>query len=63
MARMKSLDAYLAVEKALLVRQGIFKNRRIRGPVAYRLDSDMEAAAFAALDQLKEATGHGAHQD
>ena len=35
-----SLDAFLAVEKHLLVRQDIFKNQVIRGPVGYRLDSE-----------------------
>jgi dihydrodipicolinate synthase/N-acetylneuraminate lyase len=34
-----SLDAYLAVEKYLLVKQGIFSNERVREPVGYRLDA------------------------
>jgi 4-hydroxy-tetrahydrodipicolinate synthase len=33
-----SLDAFLAVEKHLLHRQGIFRNQIIRGPVGYVLD-------------------------
>ena len=33
-----SLDAYLAVEKYLLVKQGVFKNQVIRGPVGFSLD-------------------------
>jgi dihydrodipicolinate synthase/N-acetylneuraminate lyase len=33
-----SLDAYLAIEKYLLVKQGIFKNRLVRQPSAYDLD-------------------------
>ena len=33
-----SLDSFLAVEKHLLVRQGIFKNTHCRGPVGYVLD-------------------------
>jgi len=32
-----SLDAYLAVEKHLLVKQGIFTNERVREPVGYRI--------------------------
>ncbi len=32
------LDGFLAIEKHLLVRQGIFRTTRIRGPVAYQLD-------------------------
>jgi 2-keto-3-deoxy-L-arabinonate dehydratase len=34
------LDGFLAVEKHLLVRQGIFKNTIVRGPVAFRLDEE-----------------------
>ena len=37
-ALQNSLDAFLAVEKHLLVRQGIFKNTVVRGPVGYRID-------------------------
>ncbi len=33
-----SLDAFLAIEKHLLVKRGIFKNAHVRGPVGYRLD-------------------------
>ena len=35
-----SLDAFLAVEKYLLVKRGIFKNTTVRGPVGYRLDEE-----------------------
>jgi len=34
-----SLDAYLAIEKYILVKQGIFTNERVREPVGYRLDA------------------------
>ncbi len=33
-----NLDTYLAIEKHLLVKQGIFKNRKVRKPTAYELD-------------------------
>jgi 4-hydroxy-tetrahydrodipicolinate synthase len=33
-----SLDAFLAIEKYLLVKQGVFKNALVRGPVGYVLD-------------------------
>jgi len=33
-----SLDSYLAIEKHLLVKQGVFKNTIVRGPVGYVLD-------------------------
>lgn len=36
----QSLDAFLAVEKHLLVRQGVFRNTIIRGPVGYKLDEE-----------------------
>jgi 4-hydroxy-tetrahydrodipicolinate synthase len=35
-----SLDAFLAVEKYLLVKQGIFSNQRVRGPVGFTLDEE-----------------------
>ncbi len=35
-----SLDAFLAVEKYLLVRQGIFRNTIVRGPVGFVLDEE-----------------------
>ncbi len=33
------LDGFLAVEKYLLVKQGVFKNAVVRGPVGYTLDN------------------------
>jgi len=38
-----SLDAYLAIEKYLLVKQGIFKNQRVRQPTAYDIDTHTSA--------------------
>jgi 4-hydroxy-tetrahydrodipicolinate synthase len=35
-----SLDAYLAIEKYLLVQRGVFRNANVRGPVGYRLDDE-----------------------
>ena len=53
-----SLDAFLAIEKYLLVKQGVFSNTIVRGPVAYTLDEatrrevdrlfDLVTAAVAA---------------
>ena len=34
------LDGFLAVEKYLLVKQGVFRNTIIRGPVAFHLDEE-----------------------
>lgn len=38
-----SLDAYLTIEKYLLVRQGVFRNRLVRRPCAFELDRDTAA--------------------
>lgn len=35
-----SLDAFVVVEKYLLVKRGIFKNQITRGPVGYKLDEE-----------------------
>jgi len=53
------LDGFLAVEKLLLERQGVFPNRRVRGPVGLRLDPATEAEALrlcAALARLCHRT-------
>lgn len=51
-----SLDAFLAVEKHLLVRQGIFKNTLVRGPVGFRLDGETRREVDRLFDRLMEAT-------
>ncbi len=43
-----SLDAFLAIEKHLLLKQGIFKNTIVRGPKAYQLDKE----TIAEIDRL-----------
>jgi 2-keto-3-deoxy-L-arabinonate dehydratase len=47
-----SLDAFLAVEKYLLVKQGIFRNVIIRGPVGYQLDGETRLEVDRLFDQL-----------
>jgi hypothetical protein len=47
-----SLDAFLAVEKHLLVRQGIFKNTLVRGPVGYRLDDETRREVDRLFDRM-----------
>ncbi len=37
--QLPSLDAFLAIEKYLLLKQGVFKNRLVRQPSAYDLDA------------------------
>jgi 4-hydroxy-tetrahydrodipicolinate synthase len=36
----QGLDGFLAIEKHLLVKQGVFKNTIVRGPVGYVLDEE-----------------------
>jgi len=50
-----SLDAFLAVEKHLLVRQGIFKNALVRGPVGFRLDEGTRREVDRLFDRMIEA--------
>ena len=47
-----SLDAFLAIEKHLLVKQGIFKNRIVRGPKAYLPDEETLAEVDRLFDIL-----------
>jgi dihydrodipicolinate synthase/N-acetylneuraminate lyase len=48
-----SLDAFLAVEKYLLVKRGIFKNRIVRGPVGYTLDEETRGEVDRLFAQLQ----------
>jgi 4-hydroxy-tetrahydrodipicolinate synthase len=50
-----SLDAFLAVEKHLLVRQGIFRNTAVRGPVGYHLDDETRREVDRLFDLLSGA--------
>ncbi len=50
-----TLDAYVAVEKYLLVKQGIFTSTRQRGPVGFILTDEMKIEIDIAFDQLKAA--------
>ena len=52
-----SLDAFIAVEKHLLVRQGVFTSARVRGPVGYRLDPETTAEVDRVFDLLQAAVG------
>lgn len=48
-----SLDAFVAVEKYLLVKRGIFKNTRVRGPVGYTLDEETRQEVDRLFAQLQ----------
>lgn len=53
-----SLDAFLAVEKYLLVKQGIFTSARVRGPVGFTLDEETRQEVdrlFALVERALEA--------
>jgi 4-hydroxy-tetrahydrodipicolinate synthase len=50
-----SLDSFLAVEKHLLVRQGIFKNEIVRGPRGFTLDPETRAEVDRLFDLLMAA--------
>jgi len=50
-----TLDAYVAVEKYLLVKQEIFTSTRQRGPVGFILSDEMKVEIDIAFDQLKAA--------
>ena len=50
-----SLDAFLAVEKYLLVKQGIFRNTLVRGPVGYALDDETRREVDRLFDHVTAA--------
>ena len=47
------LDGFLAVEKHLLKRLGVFENERIRGPVGFHLDDQTRSEVDRLFDELK----------
>lgn len=47
-----SLDGFLAVEKHLLKRQGIFKNTLVRGPVGFKLDPETTREVERQFDRM-----------
>lgn len=47
-----SLDGFLAVEKHLLKRQGIFNNTLVRGPVGFRLDAETTREVERQFDRM-----------
>lgn len=49
-----SLDSFVAVEKHMLVRQGIFANTNRRQPVGFELDGETISAVDRLTDQLRE---------
>jgi 4-hydroxy-tetrahydrodipicolinate synthase len=52
-ALQKGLDGFLAVEKHLLRRRGIFRNTLVRGPVGFVLDENMRREVDQLFDDLQ----------
>ena len=50
-----TLDAYVAVEKYLLVKQGVFSNTNQRGPVGFKLDQETKNKIDLAYNELAAA--------
>jgi len=50
-----TLDAYVAVEKYLLVKQGVFVNTNQRGPVGFKLDVQTKSKIDLAYSELAAA--------
>jgi 4-hydroxy-tetrahydrodipicolinate synthase len=55
-----SLDAYLAVEKYLMVKQGIFTNENRREPIGYRLDEQTKTRIDEIFTSLHNCVFGGA---
>jgi 4-hydroxy-tetrahydrodipicolinate synthase len=49
-----TLDAYVAVEKYLLVKQGIFKSAKQRGPVGFKLDQKLKTEIDQRYSELEK---------
>jgi 4-hydroxy-tetrahydrodipicolinate synthase len=48
-----NLDAFISVEKTLLVEQGVFENALVRGPVGFRLDEETKEQVLHLFRHLK----------
>jgi 4-hydroxy-tetrahydrodipicolinate synthase len=51
-AMQNSLDAFLAIEKYLLLKQNIFRNTLVRGPVGYVLDEESRAEVDRLFERV-----------
>ncbi len=54
-----SLDGFLAVEKHLLIRQGIFRNEITRGPRGFVLDEETRSEVDRLFDRILDAVNAG----
>lgn len=55
-ALQSQLDAFVALEKHLLVVQKVIGSARMRGPVGYRLDPETSREAERLMEELRDAT-------
>lgn len=51
------LDGFIAIEKYLLVRQKVFSNTVVRGPVGFQLDQETRAEVDRRFTRLRTALG------
>ena len=51
------LDGFLAIEKYLLVKQGVFNNTVVRGPVGFQLDDETRNEVDRRFNALMDAVG------
>jgi dihydrodipicolinate synthase/N-acetylneuraminate lyase len=54
------IDGFVAVEKHLLVRQGVFQAADVRGPSAFTLDGETAAEVDRLFDALRHVVSHDA---
>ncbi|GAA4206507.1 dihydrodipicolinate synthase family protein [Actinocatenispora rupis] len=54
LAPITGLDSYVAMEKHLLVRQGVLTSERARPPLGFRLDAETRAQIDGLFDRLKD---------
>jgi 4-hydroxy-tetrahydrodipicolinate synthase len=52
------LDGFLAIEKHLLVKRGVFSSSRRRGPYSWELDAETAAEVDRLFDQLQHVVDH-----
>ena len=53
----ESLDSFIAVEKHILVRKGVFSNEVIRGPVGFVLDEETRTEVDRRYERLMAVVG------
>jgi hypothetical protein len=52
-----NLDAFLVIEKYIMVKRGVLKNGIVRGPVAFHLDEETRLEVDRRFDRVMAAIG------